>query len=68
MLLPRAPPSSLLVVSAGFADRFDGSIDLSSAFVDAIVDVDVVDMASFSVTYVRFGEPIVDDLLCLRRK
>jgi hypothetical protein len=50
-------------VSRGFVERFDGSIDLSSAFVDAMVDLDVVDMASFSVTCVRFEVFIVDDVM-----
>jgi hypothetical protein len=52
-----------LFISTGFVERFDGSIVLSSAFVDAMVDVDVVDIASFSVTCVRFEEFIVDDVL-----
>jgi hypothetical protein len=43
---------SLLRVPAGFvdvfADLFDGSIDLSSDFVEAIVDTDFIDSASFS--------------------
>jgi hypothetical protein len=43
----RAAVSSLRV-SVGFVYRFDGRIDLSKAFVDAIVDVDFVDMSSFS--------------------
>jgi hypothetical protein len=33
----------------GFVYRFDGKMDLSNAFVDAIVDTDLMDMVSFSV-------------------
>jgi hypothetical protein len=33
----------------GFVYRFDGKMDLSNALVDAIVDVDLMDMVSFSV-------------------
>jgi hypothetical protein len=40
---------SLLRVSMGFVYRFDGKMDLSNAFVDAIVDIDLMDMVSFSV-------------------
>ena len=39
---------SLLVVFVVFGDRFVASIDLSSDLVDVIVDVDFIDMASFS--------------------
>jgi hypothetical protein len=38
--------SALFRDSIGLIYRFEGSNDLSSAFVDAIVDVDVVDTAS----------------------
>jgi hypothetical protein len=33
----------------GFVYGFDGKMDLSNALVDAIVDVDLMDMVSFSV-------------------
>jgi hypothetical protein len=39
---------SLLRVPDGFSVRFDGNIDLISDFVDAIVDTDFMDIASFS--------------------
>lgn len=41
---------SVLLVSAGRLDFFDGSMFRRSALVEAIVDVDLVDMASFSVS------------------
>lgn len=54
---------SIFPVSTGLLDRFDGSIDRSKDFVDAAVDVDLVDIASFSETefigiLVRFGEAV----------
>jgi hypothetical protein len=45
-----------------FIYRFDGSIDLSNALVDATVDVDLTDMVSFSVAglmLIRFDVVIV---------
>jgi hypothetical protein len=54
----------VLLMSAGFVYRLDGSSDLRRAFVDAMVDVDVMDTASFSVTglmLVRLVEVIADD-------
>jgi hypothetical protein len=56
----------LFLISVGFVARFEGSIDFSSAFVDAIVDVDAIDMASFSVAsfvLVRLDVVMVDDVL-----
>jgi hypothetical protein len=46
--------------------RFDGSIDLINATVDAIVDVDFVDMLSFSgivLVLVRYEVVILNDVL-----
>lgn len=53
---------SLLFVSLLFEGRFDGSIDLIRDFVDAIVDADRRDRASFSgivLVLVQFVEDIV---------
>jgi hypothetical protein len=58
---------SLLRVTAGFVALFDGSIDLSSDFVEAIVDTDFIDRASFSGRVFmldRGAELIVIDVLC----
>jgi hypothetical protein len=38
-----------LPIFAVFVYRLDGSSDFRSAFVDAMVDVDVIDIVSFSV-------------------
>jgi hypothetical protein len=59
---------SLHRVPAGFADLFDGSMDLSSDFVDAIVDTDFIDRASFSGRVFMLGrgaELIAIDAMCL---
>jgi hypothetical protein len=53
----------------GLVYRFDGNIDLRSAFVDPIVDVDLMDATSFSemvLTVVCFEVLIVDDMTVLR--
>ena len=53
---------SLLRVSEAFAVRFEGIIDLINDFVDAIVDTDFMDAASFPdmvFMLVRDVEPIL---------
>ena len=58
---------SLLGVFVVFVDRFVAGIDLSSDLVDAIVDVDFMDMTSFSemaFMFARCDECIVVVLLC----
>jgi hypothetical protein len=59
---------SLLRVPAGFVYFLDGSIDLSSDFVDVIVDTDFMDMVSFSGRVFmldRGAELIVVDVICV---
>jgi hypothetical protein len=54
----------VLPVSASFVYRLDGSSDFRRAFVDAMVDVDVIDIASFSMAWlmlVRLVEVIADN-------
>jgi hypothetical protein len=61
--------SALFLDSTGLIYRFEGSNDLSSAFVDAIVDVDLVDTASFSdmvLIVVCFEVLIAEELRGLR--
>lgn len=67
---------SLLRVPDGFSIRFNGKFDLISAFVDAIVETDFMDMASFSdmvfmlvrgveVIVERVGDDVVNAKSCL---
>jgi hypothetical protein len=61
--------SALFLDSTGLIYRLEGSNDLSSAFVDAIVDVDLVDTASLSdmvLIVVCFEVLIAEELRGLR--